>query len=109
VDLGRAFYYENLMARAVREGARVGIDRTKTNAQIISAVSAAASDISSSGSFSCCTITPAEPRTGAAGQTLTVTATFNLTFLTPGAQSVLSMFLIGGVFPITQTARMVIL
>lgn len=109
VDLGRVFYYETVLASGVREGARKGVDRNATDAQIISAVNASAQDISSLTGYSCCTITPAAPRTGASGQTVSVTASFNLTFITPGAETVLSMFLAGGVFPMSQTGRMVII
>lgn len=112
-DLGRAFYYQIVLAGAVREGARVGVDRNATNAQIISAVSAAAQDIATWSEFGCCTITPAAPRTGASGQTIAVTATWNYCPITPGAQTVLSPFLVasgpcGAHLPLSQTARMVI-
>ena len=114
VDLGRAFYFESVLARAVREGARVGTTPTATNAQIISAVRSAAQDISAQSEFGCCTISPAPPRSGASGQTIAVTATWNLCFLTPGAQALLAPFLVtsgpcGAHLPLSQTARMVII
>jgi Flp pilus assembly protein TadG len=95
-DLGRAFYYNIAVANAVREGARLAIDTSRTNTEIQAAVTDAAPSIA----LTNITVSPTTRTTSNSGQTVTVTATHNFTVLTPVISSVL-----GNPFAITRSAQ----
>lgn len=108
IDLGRAFYYQTVLASGVHAGARAGSNPNAVDAQVVSAVANAAQDISSTTPYGCCTISPSAPRQS--GQTISVTATYNLTMVTPGMELLLAPFLVGSppYFPLSHTAQMVV-
>jgi Flp pilus assembly protein TadG len=95
-DLGRAFYYNIAVANAVREGARLAVDTTRTNTEIAQAVTDAAPSIT----LTNITITPNSRTISNSGQTVTVTATYNFTVLTPIISGIL-----GTPFAITRSAQ----
>lgn len=110
VDFGRIFYHQIELANAARDGARVGSSTVATDAEIRAATTAAAASISSSPLFSCCTITPASPRTSLSGQTLAVTVSYAMPLITPGASEILRPLLdVNGRLPLSQTVRMVLI
>ena len=95
-DFGRAFYYNIAVANAVREGARVAVDATRTNADISQAVTTAAPSIT----LTNITVAPTSRSITNSGQAVTVTASYNFTPLTPVVSRVL-----GKPFPITKSAQ----
>ncbi|MBU0491674.1 MAG: pilus assembly protein [Chloroflexi bacterium] len=80
LDLGRAVYTQSVMANAAREGARVGIISTRSNADIRAAVRDRAIGVAlTDGDI---TITPATRRTG---DSITVHVTTEFYAVTPFA------------------------
>ena len=95
-DLGRAFYYHIAVANAVREGARLAVDTSRTNTEIQAAVTDAAPSIA----LINITVSPNTRASSSSGQTVIVSATHNFTVLTPVISSVL-----GNPFAITRSAH----
>jgi Flp pilus assembly protein TadG len=95
-DLGRAFYYNIGVANAVREGARLAVDTTRTNTEISTVVTDAAPNIT----LTNITVAPSTRSVSNSGQTVTVTATYNFTVLTPIISS-----LLGTPIHITRSAQ----
>ena len=95
-DLGRAFYYNIAVANAVREGARLAIDTTRTNTEISTVVTDSAPNIT----LTNITVSPSTRSVSNSGQTVTVSATYNFAVLTPVISSIL-----GTPFPITRSAQ----
>ena len=95
-DLGRAFYYNIAVANAVREGARLAVDTGRTNTDISQAVTDAAPNVA----LTNITVTPNTRTPSNSGQTVTVSATFNFTPLTPVISNIL-----GRPFAITRSAQ----
>jgi len=95
-DLGRAFYYNIGVANAVREGARLATDTTRTNTEISAVVTDAAPNIA----LVNITVSPNARSVSNSGQTVTVSATFNFTPITPIITTIL-----GAPFPITRSAQ----
>src|SRR4029453_18220155 len=77
-DLGRAFYYNIAVANAVREGARLAVDTTRTNTEVSTAVTNAAPNIS----LVYITVNPNSRTIANSGQTVTVSATYLFTPIT---------------------------
>lgn len=90
-DLGYAVFIDNMIANAAREGARVGIVRTKTDDDIEARIYAAAPGLNLPSCPSCITIDPSPERTF--GSPITVTVTMTYTPMTP----LVGQFLGGGV------------
>lgn len=95
-DLSRAYFYNIALANAVREGARLAIDTSRTNSEIQAAVIDAAPSIT----LTNIVVSPSTRTISNSGQTVTVTATYNFTVLTPVISSIL-----GTPFAITRSAQ----
>ena len=95
-DLGRAFYFNIAVANAVREGARVATDATRTNTEISQAVTDGAPNLT----LTNITVSPSTRTTTNSGQTVTVTASYAFRPVTPFVTSIL-----GSTFSITRSAQ----
>jgi Flp pilus assembly protein TadG len=75
LELGRAYYASTAVTHAARDGARVAMDPTKTNAQVVAAAEAAADpiDLSNVG----------VSRTTAVGSMATITVTYEFNSFAP--------------------------
>src|SRR5436190_8003690 len=95
-DLGRVFYYNVGVANAVREGARLATDATRTNPEISTAVTNAAPNMSLTG----ITVSPSSRTITSSGQTVTVSATYDFAPVTPVMKAIL-----GNSYAITRSAQ----
>ena len=95
-DLGRVFYYNVGVANAVREGARLATDATRTNTEISTAVTNAAPNMSLTG----ITVSPNSRTITNSGQTVTVSATYDFAPVTPVMKAIL-----GNTYAITRSAQ----
>ena len=95
-DLGRVFYYNVGVANAVREGARLATDATRTNTEISTAVTNAAPNMSLTG----ITVSPSSRTITSSGQTVTVSATYDFAPVTPVMKAIL-----GNTYAITRSAQ----
>lgn len=80
-DLGRAIYSDTVIGNAAREGARTGIIKTKTDADIISAVQSTAFAIGTTDPPMHISISPSPTRSSPG--TINVTVTYTFTAITP--------------------------
>jgi len=96
LDVGRLFYYDIIVGNAVREGARVAIDTSKTDSEVQTVVTNAAPGVTVTG----VTTLPAS-RTSTYTDAITVRATYSMNVFTPGISA-----LIGSPKAIVHEARM---
>jgi Flp pilus assembly protein TadG len=76
LDLGRAVYANTVIANAAREGARVGIIATKTDADIINAAKSTAVGLATTDPPMHITIVPSPTRSSKGTVKVTITYTF---------------------------------
>lgn len=95
-DLGWAVYANNTISLAAREGARVGIISTKTDAQICAQAQATSQSLSIE-----CSVSPSPNRQS--GGTVAVTITYTYTPITPLIGNILGN---GGQLTLTSMATM---
>ncbi len=102
VDLGRAFYYQEAIANAAREGARQGAtDATPTTAEMTAAAEDEAGALFGGATGSLVVISNVEIATASvSGKYISVTAKYKFTALTPLAKT----FIPGGGSDIWLTA-----
>jgi Flp pilus assembly protein TadG len=96
-DLARVFYFDVVATSAVREGARVATNTSRSNADISAAVNRAAPGAGLSG----VTVSPSTRSSANAGQNVTVSASFTFAPFTPVVRAV-----IGNTHTYTRTATM---